>query len=97
MAYRPTFSLTTCGRYVERVLTLGPRAIVRCMRRSIGEVPALGGLAVRAAEDAVLDAGLLPLRVSPGLVDLVLPDAAIGPHVRLVPAPGTPRGRCACR
>jgi hypothetical protein len=34
--------------------------------RSVGEVPDLGGLSVTAAEDAVLDAGLLPLRVSPG-------------------------------
>jgi hypothetical protein len=33
--------------------------------RSITEVPALHGLSVRAAEDALLDAGLLPHRVLP--------------------------------
>jgi hypothetical protein len=33
------------------------------------EVPDLGGLSVTAAENAVLDAGLLPKRVSPGRDD----------------------------
>lgn len=35
-------------------------------RRATAEVPELGGLTVRAAENAVLDAGLLPHQVSPG-------------------------------
>lgn len=35
-------------------------------RRPVGEVPDLSGLPVTAAENAVLDAGLLPQRVSPG-------------------------------
>lgn len=35
-------------------------------RRSIVQVPQLHGLTVRAAENALLDAGLLPLQVSPG-------------------------------
>ena len=35
-------------------------------RRPLAEVPDLSGLTVTAAEDAVLDAGLLPQRVSQG-------------------------------
>jgi hypothetical protein len=35
-------------------------------RRPVGKVPDLSGLSVTAAENAVLDAGLLPQRVSPG-------------------------------
>lgn len=35
-------------------------------RHSIAQVPELSGLSVRAAEDAVLDCGLLPRHVSPG-------------------------------
>jgi beta-lactam-binding protein with PASTA domain len=35
-------------------------------RRSIVRVPQLHGLTVRAAEDALLDAGLLPLQVGQG-------------------------------
>ena len=35
-------------------------------RRSVAEVPELGGLSVSAAENALLDAGLLPLCVSSG-------------------------------
>jgi beta-lactam-binding protein with PASTA domain len=34
--------------------------------RPVREVPDLGGLSVTAAENAVLDAGLLPKRVLPG-------------------------------
>jgi hypothetical protein len=34
--------------------------------RAMAEVPELGGLSVRAAEDAVLDSGLLPHHVTPG-------------------------------
>jgi hypothetical protein len=35
-------------------------------RRPVAEVPDLSGLSVTAAEDAVLDAGLLPQRISQG-------------------------------
>ncbi|WP_414637712.1 PASTA domain-containing protein [Actinomycetospora sp.] len=35
-------------------------------RRAVAEVPDLSGLTVAAAENAVLDAGLLPQRVSQG-------------------------------
>lgn len=35
-------------------------------RSSIARVPELNGLSVRAAEDALLDAGLLPLQITQG-------------------------------
>jgi beta-lactam-binding protein with PASTA domain len=61
-------------------------------RRPVAEVPDLGGLTVTAAENAVLDAGLLPQRVSQGS-DLPCADRQDGtvvcgqnprPHARMV-------------
>lgn len=60
-------------------------------RRPTAEVPELGGLTVRAAEDAVLDAGLLPHQVSPGAETTCSERAARavvrgqrpGPHTRV--------------